>query len=33
MVDNIEEWKRLIEEQIRAMIPYPSGPVYRSKGK
>lgn len=33
MSDDVEELKRRLEEQIGTMIHFPSGPVYRSKGK
>jgi hypothetical protein len=33
MSDDVEELKRRLEEQIGAMIHFPSGPVYRSKEK
>ena len=33
MSDDVEDLKRRLEELIGAMIHFPSGPVYRSKGK
>ena len=33
MSDDVEELKRRLEEQIGAMIHFPSGPNYRSKEK